>query len=98
MYMLQAKIKGKVCTHTLPHTTIALEPASLLREGFSVATCPRLRTPPLCLGGLQCCHVPRGSELYLAIQEGAGTATRVSTSVPASPLRRGPVPKRVLQL
>jgi hypothetical protein len=41
-YMLQAKTKGKACTHMLPHGTVTLEPASLLREGSSGATCPRL--------------------------------------------------------
>jgi hypothetical protein len=48
--MLQAKIKGMVYTHALPRATTAPEPASLLWEGSSAATCPRLRTPPPCLG------------------------------------------------
>jgi hypothetical protein len=51
-YMLQAKTKGKVCTHVLPRAIVAPEPTSMLREGFSTATCPRLQTTPLRLGGL----------------------------------------------
>jgi hypothetical protein len=52
-YMLHAKSNGKACTHVLPHATTASEPTSLLREGSSPATCPRLQTLPLRLGGLQ---------------------------------------------
>jgi hypothetical protein len=59
-YILQAKTRGNVCVHMLPRAITVLEPASLLREGSDNATCPRLRTPPLRLGGLQRCHVPRG--------------------------------------
>jgi hypothetical protein len=36
-YMLQAKTKGKVCIHTLPHATAVLEPTSLLRGGGAPA-------------------------------------------------------------
>jgi hypothetical protein len=64
-YMLQAKTKCKVCAHALPCATTAPKLTSLLREGPGVATCPRLQTPPLCLGGLQCHHMPRGSGPYL---------------------------------
>jgi hypothetical protein len=60
VYMLQVKTKGKVCVHTLPRATAILEPASLLMEGSSAATYPRLWTPPFCLGGLRR-DVPRGS-------------------------------------
>jgi hypothetical protein len=45
-YMLQAKTKGKVCIHTLPHATAVLEPTSLLRGG----------------GGLQRCHMPKAPD------------------------------------
>jgi hypothetical protein len=96
-YILQAKIKDKVCVHTLPRAIAILEPASLLREGFDNATCPRLQTPPLRPGGLRCCHVPRSSG-PLAIQEGTGAATRPSAPDHASPLRRDPALTCVLRL
>jgi hypothetical protein len=59
--MLQAETKGKVCVHTLPHGTAVLKPASLLREGSDAIMSPRIRTPPLYLGGFRRCHMPRGS-------------------------------------
>jgi hypothetical protein len=96
--MLQAKTKGKVCVHALPRATAASEPTSLLREGSGAATCPRLQTPHLCLGGLRRCHVPRGPGLCLIIQEGSSAIMRPSTLGHTSPLRRGPVLTRVLRL
>jgi hypothetical protein len=94
---LQDKTKGKVCIHALPHATAALEPTSLLREDSSAATYPRLRTPPLRLGGLQCCHVARGSGPCLTIQEGSDAATRPSVPDPASPLQRALTLTRILR-
>jgi hypothetical protein len=44
-YTLQPKIKGKTCAHVLPHVTAAPEPASLLREGSGVVTCPGASDP-----------------------------------------------------
>jgi hypothetical protein len=96
--MLQAKSKGKVCVHALPRATAAPEPASLLREGSDAATCPRLRTPPLRLGGLRCCHVPRGSGPRLTIQEESDTAMRPSAPDSALPPKRAPALTRVLRL
>jgi hypothetical protein len=64
--------------------------ASLLREGSRGATCPRLQTPPLHLGGLRRYHVPICSGPRLAIQKGSGATTRPSAPSPAPPLRRGP--------
>jgi hypothetical protein len=89
-YMLQDKIKSKVCVHSLPRATAAQEPSSLLREGSGAAKCPRLQTPPLRLGGFRRCHMPKGSGPRLTIQEGSGAAMRPSALSPASPLRRGP--------
>jgi hypothetical protein len=40
--------------------TMVPEPTSLLREGSSAAMCLRLQTPPLRLGDLWCCLMPRG--------------------------------------
>jgi hypothetical protein len=74
-------------THIVPRATAALELASLLKKGSSATTCPRLWTPPLHLGGLQRCHMPRGSGPPLTIQEGSGAATSPSAPDPASPLR-----------
>jgi hypothetical protein len=82
----------------VPHATAVLEAASLLKKGSGSATCPRLRTPPLHLGGLQCYHMPRGSRPPVAIQEGSGAATRPSAPDPASSLWRDPALTRVLQL
>jgi hypothetical protein len=96
--MLQAKAKGKVCVHALPRATMALEPASLLREGSDAATCSRLRSPLLCLEGLQRCHVSKGSRPLLAVEEGSGAATHPSALDLASPLRRGPTLTSVLRL
>jgi hypothetical protein len=81
----------------LPRAITVLEPASLLREGSDNATCPRLWTPPLRLGGLRRCHVPRDFG-PLIIQEGSGAATRPSAPDHASPLRRDPALTRVLRL
>jgi hypothetical protein len=96
--MLQAKSKGKACTHTLPRATATPEPASLLREGSGATTCPRLRTLPLRQGGLQRCHVPRGSRPRLTIQKGSDAATHPSAPDPASPPRRAPALTRILRL
>jgi hypothetical protein len=97
-YMLQAKSKGKACAHALPRATVAPEPASLLREGSGAATCPSLLTPSLRLGGLWCCHMPRGPRPHLTIQERSGAATRPSAPDPTSSPRRAPVLTYVLQL
>jgi hypothetical protein len=97
-YMLQAKTKGNARVHMLPRAIALSEPASLLREGFGAATCPRLRIPPLRLGGFRRCHVSRGSGPPFTIQEGFGAATRHSVLDLASPLRRGPTLTRVLWL
>jgi hypothetical protein len=84
----------------LPPATTALKPTSLLREGSGAATCPRLQTPPFCLGGLWCYHMPRGSGPCLAIQQvpDTGTGTRPSAPDPASFLRRALALTRVLRL
>jgi hypothetical protein len=81
--------KGKVCVHALPCATTTTEPTTLLREGSDATTCPRLWIPPLHLGWLQRCHVPRGSAPHLAIQEGSGAAMHPSALGLATPLRRG---------
>jgi hypothetical protein len=96
-YMLQAKTKEKACVHALPRATLASESASLFMEGSDAATCTRLRTPPLCLGGLRHCHVPRGSGPHLTVQEGSDAATRPSAPDPTLPLRRGPALTHVLR-
>jgi hypothetical protein len=44
-YRLQVKTKDKVCAHALPRATAAPKPASLLREGTGVATCPKAPDP-----------------------------------------------------
>jgi hypothetical protein len=44
-YRLQAKTKGKACTHTLSHDTAAPESTSLLREGSNIATCLKAPDP-----------------------------------------------------
>jgi hypothetical protein len=87
-YMLQAKTKGKVCAHTLPHATAVPETTSLLRDGSNTATCLRLQTPPFFLGGLRRCHMPRGSGPSLAIQEGSDAAMCPLASDLTSLLRR----------
>jgi hypothetical protein len=45
VYMLQAKTMGRACAHALPRATTALEPASLLREGSGIVTCPKAPDP-----------------------------------------------------
>jgi hypothetical protein len=98
-YMLQAKTKGKICIHTMAHATTVSEPTSLLREGSDTATCPRLQTPPLHLGGLRHCYVPRGSRPPpLTIQEGSSAAMCSSAPDPTSLLRRDPALTHVLWL
>jgi hypothetical protein len=95
--MLLAKTKGKVCVHTLPRATAVLKPASLLREGSGTAMCPRLWTPPLCLGGssgaamcLEALDPPR--------HPGGIRPCHASLSTrPASLLRLGPVLTCVLR-
>jgi hypothetical protein len=67
-YMLQAKTKGKACTHALPHATAASKPTSLLSEGSSATTCTRAPEPaPLPRRGLTLPRVPSlwTSHLYL---------------------------------
>jgi hypothetical protein len=83
-YMLQAKTKGKICVHMLPHATMVPGPASLLRGGggSDVATYPRLWTSPLRLGGLRRCHVPRGS--------GPPSPSRMGPTLPHVPQHRTP--------
>jgi hypothetical protein len=44
-YMLQVKINGNTYVHVLPCVIIALEPASLVREDSSVATCRKASDP-----------------------------------------------------
>jgi hypothetical protein len=44
-YRLQVKTKDKACAHVLPRATAALEPASLPREGFGIATCLKALDP-----------------------------------------------------
>jgi hypothetical protein len=78
--MLQVKTKGKVCVHALPHATSAPEPASLLREGSNVATCPRLRTPPRRLGEVRRCHASLSTGSRLTAKEGSDTDTHHSAS------------------
>jgi hypothetical protein len=97
-YMLQAKSKGKACTHALPHATEAPGPTSRLRKGYDTTTCPRLWNPPLCLGGLRHCHVPRGSGPCLTIQEGSDNTTHPLALDPASSPRRALALACVLQL
>jgi hypothetical protein len=75
-YMFQAKTKGMVWTHTLPRATAELKPTSLHREGSGAATCPWLQTPPLCLGELQHCHMPRGSGPRLVSYPGSKKQNR----------------------
>jgi hypothetical protein len=41
VYRLQAKTKGRACTHMLPRATTAPEPTSLLKEDSGVVTCPK---------------------------------------------------------
>jgi hypothetical protein len=77
---------------------MVLEPASLLREGSGTATGPRLQTPPLHLGGLQRCHMPRGSRLRCTIWEGSDAARHPSAPDLTSSLKRGPALARVLRL
>jgi hypothetical protein len=77
-YMLQAKTKDKACVHALPRATLASESASLFMEGSDAATCTRLRTPPLRLGGVRRCHASLSTGPYLAAKEGSGTDTRPS--------------------
>jgi hypothetical protein len=66
-------------------------------KGSGATMCPRLWIPPLYLGGLQRCHVPRGSA-PLTIREGSDATTCPSALDPALPLRSDPALTRVLQL
>jgi hypothetical protein len=88
VYRLQAKTKGKACTHTLPRATTAPKPASLLREGSDAATYPEAlepasssrRGPTLpCFLRLRTLHI---------IQEESDVVMRPSALDPASPSRR----------
>jgi hypothetical protein len=76
----------------------APDPTSLLRRGPVLPRIPPLRTLPLCSGGVQCCHVSRGSGPYLTAWEGSWAAMHPTTLDPACPLERTLVPPRVLQL
>jgi hypothetical protein len=76
----------------------ALDPVSLLGRAPVLSRVARLRTPPPCSVGLQCCHVPHGFGPRLPAREGSSAATCHMTSDLTTLLGRAPILPRVTRL
>jgi hypothetical protein len=92
-YRLESKTRKTYCH--MPNNTGSF---SLLGSALALLCVSRLWILPPCTGGLQHCHVSRGSRSCLPTQEGSGTVMCPTTLAPASLLRRAPVLAHVPQL
>jgi hypothetical protein len=86
------RLLGAVTCCTTP------DPTSLLGRAPVLSRVARLRTPPPCSVGLQCCHVPHSFGPRLPARKGSSAATCHMTSDLTTLLGRAPILPRVTRL
>jgi hypothetical protein len=89
---LAPRLLGAVTCCTTP------DPTSLLGRAPVLSRVARLRTPPPCSVGLQCCHVPHGFRPRLPARKGSSATTCHMTSDLTTLLGRAPILPRVTRL